>query len=69
MQTHQRTADDHTGGVNTRSRSGKERGKLAEGDGSENGAEENQRAQPEAKHKVHQRMEECAHVSTSEPGR
>ena len=62
MQTHQRAADDHTGGVNARGRSGKERRKLAEGDGGKNGAKENQRAQPKAKRQVHQRMEECAHL-------
>ena len=69
MQAHQRTANDHTGGVNAGRRSSEERGKLAEGNGSEYGAEENQRAQPKAKHQVHQRMEECAHVAIWEPGR
>ena len=69
MQAHQRTADDHASGVNAGRRSSEERRKLAEGDGSENGAKENQRAQPKAKHQGHQRMEECAHVVTWEPGR
>ena len=62
VETHQRAADDHTGGVNACRRSSKERRKLAEGDGSKNGGEENQRAEPKAKHQVHQRMEECAHL-------
>ena len=69
MQTHQRAADDHTGGVNACRRSSEERRKLAEGDGGEYGAKEKQRAQPKAKHQVHQRMEECAHLATWEPGR
>ena len=62
VKTHQRAADDHTGRVDACRRSGKERRKLAEGNGSKNGAKENQRAQPKAKHQVHQRMEECTHL-------
>ena len=62
METNQGTADDHTGGVNACRRSSEERRKLAERDRGENGSKENQRAQPEAKHEVHQRMEECAHL-------
>jgi hypothetical protein len=62
VQTHQGTADNQTGSVDACRGSGKERRKLAEGDGSKNGAKENQRAQPKAKHQVNQEMEEGSHL-------
>ncbi len=62
VEADQGAADDHTSGVDTCGRSGKERRKLAEGDGSKNGAKENQRAQPKAKQQVHQGMEKGAHL-------
>jgi hypothetical protein len=62
VQTHQRAADNQTGGMNARGRSGEKRRKLAKRDWGENGAEEHQRAQPKAEHQVDERVKERSHV-------
>ena len=63
MQTHQRSPDDQTGGVNTLS--AKERRKLTERDGSQNSAKKYQGAQPDAERKIYQRVKEGSHSGVS----
>ncbi len=65
MQADQGAANDQARGVNAGGGSGEERRQLAKGDGREDGAKEDEGAQPEAEREIDERVKESSHFPCS----